>query len=359
MNGGCHDERGGGGAGVMTWVRIDDNIVDHPKMVEVGHRGLALFVASLCYASKHLTDGFIPKSAVPGLLPDLRAPKTADALVRVGLWDRVDSGYQVHDYLEYQPSAEDVRAKREKSTRRQSLFRNQGLRQAVRARDGDRCRYCGRPVRWEDRKGPAGGTYDHVDPDRGNDIENLVVACRGCNSAKGGRTPESAGMQIIYPESGPVSKSDLDRTYSESTENPTQESKSDLDHTNPPNPSQTHPIPYPLPGGGDALEAHSEPPAPPESEVVQILADLPGWDSYGKSEAHVLAWLDGQGIGMGHAVDTARALKAKWGGPGWRYRDPWATFQRWVKRPPLQDGAPADPMDKFREQQARRAQGGR
>ncbi|MCG3174554.1 MAG: hypothetical protein GMKNLPBB_02799 [Myxococcota bacterium] len=49
-------------------------------------------------------------------------------------------------------------------------------------------------------------TYDHVVPRRlGGKTEwsNVVTACRPCNSAKGGRTPEQAGMALHRPPARP------------------------------------------------------------------------------------------------------------------------------------------------------------
>jgi hypothetical protein len=44
-------------------------------------------------------------------------------------------------------------------------------------------------------------TRDHVTPfsQKGKDSwMNSVTACRGCNERKGNRTPEHAGMELIY-----------------------------------------------------------------------------------------------------------------------------------------------------------------
>lgn len=111
----------------------------------------------------------------------------------------------VPDWEMYNPPA----AKRydPTSARRQALFRDPELREQVRARDGDNCRYCGHEVIWTDRRSPLGGTYDHLDPYGENSIENLVVACRGCNSQKGRRTPEEAGMELLTPRFNSRSKS--------------------------------------------------------------------------------------------------------------------------------------------------------
>lgn len=78
-------------------------------------------------------------------------------------------------------------------TRAPELPNPHPLRTAVVARDGLVCRYCGRRVRCHplrgkpQRRDPRRLTMDHVLPRcRGgqNTVENLVVACRGCNNSK-------------------------------------------------------------------------------------------------------------------------------------------------------------------------------
>lgn len=64
-------------------------------------------------------------------------------------------------------------------------------------RDGFACQYCGSP---EDL------TFDHVVPrSRGGRTswENIVTACARCNLAKGGRTPQEAGMRPFTPARRP------------------------------------------------------------------------------------------------------------------------------------------------------------
>lgn len=63
---------------------------------------------------------------------------------------------------------------------------------SVYERDGEACRYCGE----EDAELL---TIDHVVPriqGGSDDASNLVVCCKSCNSRKGGRTPEEAGMVL-------------------------------------------------------------------------------------------------------------------------------------------------------------------
>lgn len=74
------------------------------------------------------------------------------------------------------------------------------LKAAVRQRDRSLCRYCGVRVTWSnDHRSGTSGTFDHVDPDGENTLDNLVVACRRCNGRKKDRTPEQAKMPLLKP----------------------------------------------------------------------------------------------------------------------------------------------------------------
>ena len=65
----------------------------------------------------------------------------------------------------------------------------------VYTRDGFRCQYCG------EKKAMRDLNYDHVVPRvRGGKTvwENIVTSCYRCNSRKGNRTPEQAGMRMHF-----------------------------------------------------------------------------------------------------------------------------------------------------------------
>lgn len=128
------------------------------------------------------------------------------ALVEAGFVDCEGDTYALHNWYEYAGKLNDRRAAQNKrSARNRTLYANYDVVHNIRSRDGDTCRYCGTTVRWNDRKGLAGGTYDHVDPHGSNDASNVVVACRACNSRKGERTPESAGMALLPANPGRLS----------------------------------------------------------------------------------------------------------------------------------------------------------
>ncbi len=97
----------------MTFVLLDDNFADGPKMVRAGHVAGWLWVCGLTYCNRHLTDGFIPHEALPTIGARLPDPDLVAAkLVHLELWDEVPGGWEIHDYHDYQPSADEVKAKR-------------------------------------------------------------------------------------------------------------------------------------------------------------------------------------------------------------------------------------------------------
>jgi 5-methylcytosine-specific restriction endonuclease McrA len=224
----------------VAWFRVDDKLGEHPKVRAIprAHRrdamGLWVLAGAWCASNvdtRHGEDGNVPAWMVEELCGE---KVDADRLAHVGLWHTgghdceacpqpVDpDGWIFHEWASLQYTREEVRAKRASDAARQKVARSPELRAAIRDRDRDRCRYCGVVVRWNDRRGPHGGTYDHVVPDGPSDLANLVVACRGCNSSKGRRTPEQAGMRLQpVPDDDPDqdppnrSSSDPDRSSSE------------------------------------------------------------------------------------------------------------------------------------------------
>jgi hypothetical protein len=100
----------------MTWAKFDDRFPSNLKILRLSDRAFRLFVTSVCFCCEQLTDGRI-EIGIPEALP--RAParkKLADAIAELeamGLWERVQNGWIIHDFLDWNPTSEDVRAKRE------------------------------------------------------------------------------------------------------------------------------------------------------------------------------------------------------------------------------------------------------
>jgi hypothetical protein len=108
----------------MPWVKVDDAFADHPKVVQAGPLAAWLYVAGLCYCGRLLTDGFIPRGQVRKLADVPGALKLAARLVEVGLWEEYPDGYRVHDYLDYNPSREQVAADRAATRERVAKWRS-------------------------------------------------------------------------------------------------------------------------------------------------------------------------------------------------------------------------------------------
>jgi len=129
----------------MAWVRIDDRFASHPKVLAAGPLAMAMQIAALCYCNRELTDGYVPRSAARTLLDweivraddriykigvscgmsgdDVGCAWVIGILVESGMWEEVQGGYQVHDYLDYQPSREQVEEERAKTAKRQEEWR--------------------------------------------------------------------------------------------------------------------------------------------------------------------------------------------------------------------------------------------
>lgn len=107
----------------MAWVKLDDQFADHPKIERAGPMAAWLHVVALCYSARHLTDGRIPAAKARRLI-DVRQPQREIAkLVEVGLWEIDGDDFVIHDYHDWQPSAADERAKRERDRERKAKGR--------------------------------------------------------------------------------------------------------------------------------------------------------------------------------------------------------------------------------------------
>ena len=96
----------------MPHVRIETSVPRHPKFLKAGPVASWLWLCGNCYCQDGLTDGFIPREVVPTLGLPVNRTMLRDAiakLVEVRLWETRDGGWQVHDYLSHNRSADHVR----------------------------------------------------------------------------------------------------------------------------------------------------------------------------------------------------------------------------------------------------------
>lgn len=120
----------------MPWVRFDDTFPVHRKVDGLSDTAFRLHVSAIFWCARNLTDGAVPEEDLELVTARVRAPaRFATELVRRGLWHEAghqcdsehcppaaDSGWVIHDYLEFQPSKEKVGRQRDAKAERQARW---------------------------------------------------------------------------------------------------------------------------------------------------------------------------------------------------------------------------------------------
>lgn len=108
----------------MGWVKVDDNMFQNAKVHGVGFRARWCYVASIQYASANLTDGFISRNVLRLIDANQRI---AEELQAAGLWESVDGGWVIHDYLRHNRSREEIEQRRSVNKRNASKSPSESL----------------------------------------------------------------------------------------------------------------------------------------------------------------------------------------------------------------------------------------
>lgn len=109
----------------MTWVRLDDAVMSHPKMLTLDPLSFSLWVGGLAYANRHATDGVIPEKALWGLVPGAWKLATraltnaAKTIVDASLWTRTETGWSIVNYSNYQEEALSERVEERREANKQ------------------------------------------------------------------------------------------------------------------------------------------------------------------------------------------------------------------------------------------------
>lgn len=110
----------------MPWARLDDGFPENDKVENLTDRSFRLHVTAICYCARNLTDGFVSPKAlkVCALIAGNGRPgRNVQELIDSGLWEEFEDGWLINDYLEYNPTAEDVKEERRKNRERQALYK--------------------------------------------------------------------------------------------------------------------------------------------------------------------------------------------------------------------------------------------
>ena len=96
----------------MEWVKLYTTFHDHRKTVELDANAIALSTLCLSWSGAQETDGFIPRRIALRFLAGELGDEAAARLVRVGLWEAVEGGYQMANWGDRQATVADREARR-------------------------------------------------------------------------------------------------------------------------------------------------------------------------------------------------------------------------------------------------------
>lgn len=90
------------------FIKIEANMVDHPKMIGISGEAKWSLVEMVLYSQAHLTDGFIDERVASRkwseeAIGELLSNDPVNPSI-----SKADGGYQIHNYTDYQRSAEEV-----------------------------------------------------------------------------------------------------------------------------------------------------------------------------------------------------------------------------------------------------------
>jgi hypothetical protein len=114
----------------VSWLELDDRILEHPKFIRAvnmaGAETVFLWLGIRAYCGQNLSNGHVPADMVG----EVRGPKNPskreaalEALIAVNLIERRDDGIQMHDYLDWSSSREEVLDRRDRARERKARSR--------------------------------------------------------------------------------------------------------------------------------------------------------------------------------------------------------------------------------------------
>lgn len=133
----------------MSWLRLDDDFAQHPKVVRLARGDRWTWLEVLLYCARYRTEGHVPEAI--GEAIRAATPAFLDRCHTVRLLDLNGDGYFVHDWREYNPKdpTAAIRQQRKRDRERDAdrdadrdesvTERDEGVTR-VRARAGSRAR---------------------------------------------------------------------------------------------------------------------------------------------------------------------------------------------------------------------------
>lgn len=102
------------------WLKLSDGFARNPKVQPLSDGAFRLHVTAMLHCAEHLTDGFLDARLEPLRTAD---PALVAEVVGEGLWLEAAGGWTIHDFLEWNPPADEVKEKRRKEAERKAAQR--------------------------------------------------------------------------------------------------------------------------------------------------------------------------------------------------------------------------------------------
>lgn len=108
----------------MTWLKNDDQFPNHRKIRRLSDGAYRLHHTAMCFVAHDETDGMIHTDDIDEMQHGRRLRRRITELVDAGVWEVVAGGWVVHDFLDYNPSHEQLEAERAAARERQKRARS-------------------------------------------------------------------------------------------------------------------------------------------------------------------------------------------------------------------------------------------
>ncbi len=92
----------------MPWMKVDDRMAFHRKVLAAKNEAVGAWVRAGSWSCGEGTNGDIPRDTALTIAPQ----RVWDRLVLVELAHETESGWEIHDYLDYNPPSDKVDARR-------------------------------------------------------------------------------------------------------------------------------------------------------------------------------------------------------------------------------------------------------
>lgn len=104
----------------MPWFNVDDGFHCHPKVLAAGNAAMGMWARLGSYCAKYATNGIVPAAIVKAY----GTPGERGRLLDVGWLKPHPDGFEMHDYLDYNRTSDQIAAERAKAAKRKAEQRD-------------------------------------------------------------------------------------------------------------------------------------------------------------------------------------------------------------------------------------------